>query len=648
MRFKVLFLLFTGLLLFSSPIKAQDSVSSQKVRTLVNLLDYIGKDYPNAVKNGDVISETEYKEMMEFSNRIIDLQQELKPEIENTSFNSLDEPINDLSKSVVQKASKDSIAQISSRIQQRILALNLIEITPASWPDLEHGKQLFTQSCKSCHGAEGLGNGPLAKNLAPSPSNFHNDTLASNLSPLQAYNTIRLGIEGTGMRPFHELSDQEVWDIAFYVNSLNYAEDVSKEKAKEIKKAVKDTATLRNLTTWKNSQWLSFLDKNDINKKAGISVIRSMDIPHEDMNKSPLAHAISLLKSAGEAYKSNDKDKARQLALNAYLHGVEPVESRIKASDPQLVTELENKMIDTRSAIKGDEAPEQVQQKIQQATLSIERAQELLSNQDYSFWFTFTMALSILLREGVEAVLIIMVIISVLNSMDAHRSLKYVHGGWLMALGLGIISWFFTKTLIQMSSYQREIMEGIGSLIAVGMLIYIGFWLHNKTHASQWTKFVKEKITRLVDENNRWGLAFLAFVVVFREAFESVIFLSSISIKSTTGGNSGIMLGSMSAMGIVLIFAAVAIRFSKRLPIRSLFKYSSFIMSFLAVVLVGKGIHEFQEAGYIGIHSLPSLPDLPLLGLYPTIFTILAQILIAVFIAALWQYSKRLAVARNS
>lgn len=645
---KIVLLLCVGLLCMAKGLKAQQTPSPQKVRTLVNLLDYIGKDYPNAVKDGKILSQTEYQEMVEFSTRIKELQQQLDDQVQNKAFSSLVDPIKKLGQQVHEKASPQTIAELSGSIQQQVLALNLIDITPSSWPDIRRGQQLFTQNCQTCHGAEGFGDGPQAKNLTPAPSNFHDDNAAAELSPLQAYNTIRLGINGTAMRPFQELSDQQVWDIAFYVNRLNYQDQVSESSTQRIKTALKDTASLRTLTTWKNKQWASFFDKQDIDPKAGMSVLRSMDIPHKQQDDNYLARAITMLKSAREAYASNNADEAHRLALNAYLHGIEPVENEIKASKPSLVSELETKMIDTRSAIKENKPAENVQRKIEEATLAIKEAQNLISNQDYSFWFTFTMALSILLREGLEAVLIIMVIISVLKSMGAQKSLKYVHGGWLIALGLGIVSWFFAKTLIQMSSYQREIMEGAGSLIAVGILIYIGFWLHNKTHASQWTKFVKEKITRLVDDNNRWGLAFLAFVVVFREAFESVIFLSSISIKSTTSGNSGIMLGSLSAMGIVLVFATIAIRFSKRLPVRTLFKYSSFIMSLLAVVLVGKGIHEFQEAGYLAIHSLPALPGLPILGLYPTLFTVLAQLVIALFIVALWQYSKRLAVATNS
>ncbi|MGD8748496.1 MAG: FTR1 family protein [Balneolaceae bacterium] len=647
MRLKFLLLLMVGIICSGNPATGQDTASNTQLRTLVNLLDYIGKDYPNAVRDGKIISKNEFREMTEFSSQIKSLHHQVSQKINNKKLTSLDSSVERLSEAVAHKASADQIARLSSDIQQQILALNLIEISPSSWPDPQHGKDIFGQSCQSCHGKNGFGDGPLAKQLDPVPANFHDSKLAAKLSPLQAYNTIRLGIEGTGMRAFRELSDKEAWDVAFYINQLNYSEQVSSAKAQNIRKELEDTLSLRRLATWKNERWQAYFRKKNIAPEAGLSVLRSLNKSDRPRQKNTLAHAIELLQMSKEAYSNGQREQAQTLALNAYLHGIEPMENQIKASNPSLVPELENKMIDVRSVIKQQKSPDVLEQKIEVASMAIQQAQNLLDNQDYSFWFTFMMAASILLREGLEAVLIILVIISVLKSMGADRSLKFVHTGWLSALVLGIISWIFAETVIQMGSLQREMMEGIGSLIAVGMLLYIGFWLHNKTHAAQWTKFVKEKIGRLVDEKNQWGLALLAFVVVFREAFESVIFLSSISIKSSTAGDSGILAGAVSALVLVFVMAILIIRFSKRLPVKTVFRYSAFIMAVLAVILVGKGIHEFQEAGYLGIYSLPTLPNVPLLGLYPTLFTLTAQIMIAGFIVILWQYSKRLAVVHN-
>ena len=91
----------------------------------------------------------------------------------------------------------------------------------------------------------------------------------------------------------------------------------------------------------------------------------------------------------------------------------------------------------------------------------------LQSEQTYSFWFSFLIAASILLREGLEALLIIITILSLLQSLQAKKAIRWVHGGWITALVIGAASWFFTGWLISLGSQNREIIEGIGSIVEV-------------------------------------------------------------------------------------------------------------------------------------------------------------------------------------
>ncbi len=654
MRPKIILFLFIGLVLFSNSLQAaNDEQQSQKkqLQVLINLLDYMGKDYPNAVKAGKIINQEEYREMKEFSRRALEVFRNVELEVDRSSFSQLSPMFKELQQRIGEKKKPETISKLTSNIRQKILEMNLIEVTPPHWPNLEHGAEVFASHCQSCHGTDGFGDGPLAENLTPAPSNFHDSTLAAELSPLQAYNTIRLGIDGTGMRAFGELSEQEAWDVAFYINSLNYVKEVPSDKQQRIVEAVKDTASLETLTTIPNKKWYTWLQNRDFDPSQAMVVLRSMDPSLEQATrpdkKQSLAHATELLKQSAEAYRQGESGRAGTLALNAYLEGVEPVEAQIKATNPALVSRIENQMISVRSTIKEGKPEEALKEKVEAASASIREAQDIVGRQGYSFWFSAVAAGSILLREGLEAFLVIMVILGVLKSVDAQQSVRYIHGGWLLAVIAGVISWFFADALIGMSSLSRELMEGIGSLVAVVLLIYIGFWLHNRTHASQWTRFIKEKIHRLADENNHWGLAFLSFVVVFREAFESVIFLSSISIKTDSTGKSGILLGTITAGAVVLAVGILLMKVSRKVPVRSLFKYSSFALSILALILVGKGIHEFQEAGYLGIISLSTSIDFPLLGLYPTLQTLAAQLITLVAILGLWQYSNRLAAANE-
>jgi len=623
------------------------SQRNKDLRTLVNLLDYIGKDYVNAVSNGQVISDNEYAEMSEFAHQVSGLISKLDKQIDKPTFTNLKTTIKELRRAINQKESPQKVSGLADSMRQKLLAMNLITVAPQHWPDLDNGKEIFANKCQSCHGKKGFGNGPLAQNLTPSPSNFHDSTLAAQLSPLQAYNTVRLGIKGTAMRSFPELSDQDVWDIAFYVNALRYTHHVSDPQKQQIINALKDTVDLKHLATIPNKKWISFLNQQSIDISNGMSVLRSLDSATVVNNTHYLHQAISLLHQAFKSYQDGALDQANSLALDAYLNGVEPVETQIKASNPSLVYQIEDQMIEVRSLINNGAPAQQLQGQIEATISTIQKAQGILQKKQNTFLFTYLMSASILLREGLEAFLIILVILGVLKSVSATESVKYVHGGWVSALLVGIISWFFAESLLSMSSIQRELMEGMGSLIAVGLLLYIGFWLHDKTHVSHWKEFVEGRIHRLLNQNNQWGLALLAFIVVFREAFESVIFLSSISIKSGTASNSGILLGSGSALLAVIILGALLVKFSTKVPIRSLFKYSSVAIGFLAVILAGKGIHEFQEAGYLSVNSFPLNLRLPTAGIYPTLQTVLAQVAIAVIIIGLWKYSNHLASSQK-
>lgn len=618
---------------------AETPPPDQKVRTFINLLDYISKDYPNAVRDGRVISDFEYREMLNFSRQLADLHRQISADIDRPPFSGLEEELSQLQEAIKAKAGAREIAEIAGSIRRQTLALGLVRVTPREWPDLARGKKIFTSHCQSCHGAEGFGDGPLAAGLNPAPTSFRDTSNTDKLSPLQAYNTIRLGLEGTAMRPFSELSDRQVWDVAFYINAMNYNASLSDSARNHIQQALADTATLRSVALYTNQQWKELLKKKDIDPQRGIAAVRNLtSAPGAGAASSPLSRALAMLERAQAAYQAGDYSRARNLTLDAYLDGVEPVEGQIRAADPGLVRRLESSLMGLRSAVQNRVSERQFRSEVRSASLAIRQARELLAGQDYSFWVNFLLAASILLREGLEAFLIIMVILSVLRKMNAGRSARYVHGGWVAALVAGIGGWFIIQALIGFSSMQRELMEAIGAGIAVVMLLYIGFWLHSKTQAAQWNRFIREKVHGLLDKKNLWGLAGLSFVVVFREAFESIIFLSSISLKSA-GASSGIFAALVAVTVIIAGIGYIFNRVSRNIPIRQLFRYSSLMLAVLAVILIGKAVRSLQEAGYIQIASLSVHWNIPTLGLYATWPTLLSQLGVLSIIGGLWYYS---------
>ncbi|MBI1779954.1 MAG: FTR1 family protein, partial [Sphingobacteriales bacterium] len=308
--------------------------------------------------------------------------------------------------------------------------------------------------------------------------------------------------------------------------------------------------------------------------------------------------------------------------------------------DNSIVSELESKMNDVRSAIKNKKDEREVEQKISDAKVSINKAKLLLGEQTYSFWFSFFIAASILLREGLEAVLIIITILSLLKSLHANRAIRWVHGGWMTAVAIGFISWFFTGWLISFGAQNRELMEAFGAMLAVLILIYVGFWLHKKTEAIKWKEFIEQKIVKMLDQGKLFTLAFISFIVVFREAFESVIFLSSMQLQVDNKSRPGIWMGALAAICIVILVSNLLLKFSVKIPIKKLFQYSAIIIMIMAIVLAGQSVHAFQESGWISVTNVRLNFHSTILGIYPTVQTYLAQIVVLILILILWFYGR--------
>jgi len=628
---------------FSQGLPAKNKSSDRltfQARTLINLLDYVSQDYSRAVNNGEVINNAEYSEMIEFTVESTSLFDSITYKININNKNQIAQQLSSLLTSIQHRKNKEEIATNAQQIKILILQLNLIDISPEQYPDIAKGKKIFTASCQSCHGIYGAADGPLSKSYNPAPVNFQNDSLMQLISPLQVFNTARLGVRGTGMRAFNELSDKELWDVSFYIKSLRFQNKFSSEQDSfnKIYNRIQSFVTLSDI---------AHLSDKELKQKSGNHsdfAIAAIRLHKAGTGSNSFEAAFNYLADALSFYKNNNSAVAEEKALYAYLEGIEPYEQQLNAVDNSIVSELENKMNEVRSAIKNNKDEQEVEQKITDAKSSINKAKVLLGEQTYSFWFSFFISSSILLREGLEAVLIIITILSLLKSLHANRAIRWVHAGWMSAVAIGFASWFFTGWLISFGAQNRELMEAFGALLAVIILVYVGFWLHKKTEAKKWKEFIEERIVKMLDQGKLFTLAFISFIVVFREAFESVIFLSSMQLQVDDKSRPGIWMGALAAIGSVILVSNLLLKFSVKVPVKNLFQYSSIIIMILSVVLAGQSVHAFQESGWISVSSVRFNFHSTILGIYPTVQTYLAQILVLVITLILWVYG----IAKNS
>src|SRR4029078_1650429 len=112
---------------------------------------------------------------------------------------------------------------------------------------------------------------------------------------------------------------------------------------------------------------------------------------------------------------------------------------------------------------------------------------------------------------------------------------RSVHVGWVGALGAGILTWWAATSLITISGRSGELTEGFGSLVAAPVLLFVGIWMHGKAQAGQWQRYIREKLHNALAKDSRWFLFSLAFVAVYREVFETILFFTAMAAEGGVG-----------------------------------------------------------------------------------------------------------------
>ena len=613
-------LAFACLLGITAPATAGAPGSQETVQTTWRLLDYVAVDYPGAVKDGHVVSASEFAEMREFT---ATAENQIRALPKSASQPSLVDQAAALRAKVDGKAPAQVIAQQARRLGANLLKAYPVPLAPAQLPDLTRGNALFQTNCAACHGATGHGNGPAAASLDPKPVNFTDRSRAQERSVFALEQVIDQGINGTAMQSFASLPAQERWDLAFKVGTFAYPASLASEGKRiwesdpNVRSRVPNLTALATITPTTLAQGIG-----EDKATAVVAYLRSDPAAVQPSSGDSLALSRSKLAASVQAYTAGNRDEARKLALAAYLDGFEPVEPILTARNPDLMHRIETGMGEFRGAI-GQGAPvAEIQSRAQTLDSQFTAAEQALAPQASSSISTFLSALTILVREGVEALLIVVAMIAFLRKADRTDELRFVHGGWVAALAAGLLTWFVATTLISFSGASRELTEGFGGVFAALVLVFVGIWMHGKAQADAWQRYVRDKLNHALNERSGWFLFGLAFVVVYREAFETILFYAAMWEDSPGALLAGVCAGA-ALLGAI---AWAMLRYSAKLPIAQFFRYSSILMAVLAVVLAGKGIGALQEAGLLGVTPLSFVPDIEWVGLQPSVQVVLAQL----------------------
>lgn len=622
---KIRFLSYILVLGLTSQLSFAKTESNKLV---VHLLSYLSQDYGEAVENGKIINQNEFNEQIEF---VTDVKQ--IAERKNYPVPLLSS-IHDLDKSIKAKEKVSKVSKLADTIKFQIIKTFNIVTEPKSPPDFAKAAKLYKTSCVQCHGAYGRGDGLAGKSLLPKPTNFMDLDRMRGISPFQAYNTISLGVDGTGMASYHFLSEDDRWSLAFYISAFRYGEYSGPKQPNSV--PMTEIAALSDI---------DLIKKYEVSSEDEMGFLASVrnnlaHPPRQHKNAEKyLEIAKTKLSESFNLFKAQKNIEANNLALEAYLSGIEPVEGVLRLNNQKLVVELEKNMITYRGLLKNQSSSEaSVQAQLRKIEGQLSQAKNVMTKESTSFG-TVLMSFGVVLREALEAGLVLLLLFSVLNRFEGRKLKRYVHAGWVSAIVFGVILYFISEALFTISGRLVESLEAYVSLIAAAILLYVGIWFHRHSNIEKWKQSIKDIVSDSIINGKTLSLFLIAFAAVFREIFETLLFMKIMIFDGHSA--TGITLGALLAIGVSALLVLGAVKFSMKLRLDPLFKFSTGLILILSVVIFGKSVGAFQKVGVLQATQL-NIPTLDILGFNATLEVLMGQLLVLLIVFMYFVLSKTL------
>src|SRR5213078_2361811 len=423
------------------------------------------------------------------------------------------------------------------------------------------GEGLYAAQCASCHGASGGGDGPLAKSLSVRPPALSDLAALGRFTDQELTRLILQGRPGTPMPGFGPSLDSG--------------------------QAASLVAFLRVVPTAERQRYRA----------------------------SPAAATFSTVRRQLDSAVALRSDK---IAFDAYLT-FEQVETDVRARNAGLASELEDAFASLRARAGAGAGPDELDAIHARLLAELERAERLMSDRS-SAANLLMQSFVLLLREGFEVILVVAALMAFLAKAGAVERRRHVARGAWAAVGASVVTATVVELLFEITPGQREGLEGVTMLLATAVLFYVSYWLLSKIEVAKWNAFVKGRMEEALSSGSGFALASVAFLAVYREGFETILFYKALLTSAGAQGGgvavaAGVLLG---ALGLVIVYVAIS-RFGMKVPLKPFFAVTSAMLYYMAFVFAGKGIADLQESGMLKTSVVEWAPRIPVLGIYPTV-----------------------------
>jgi len=578
-------------------------------------------------------------------------------------------------------APPDSVSQAAATLVQRIAAAagGALDPYPARPPSLARGAAVFQEQCVQCHGPAGRGDGPKARQLeGPPPASLADRDAMSVVSPVDVYRKLTIGVAGTAMPQFEEsLSPEDRWAVASYVATLRADNALVREgeglyavqcaschgatgggdgpaagTLSVRPPALSDLAILGRFTDADLARLIGqgrpgtpmpgFAGALEPAQIASlVAFLRLVPTAERQQHRaSPAAATFSAVRRQLDSAVALRSDK---IAFDAYLT-FELVETDVRARNAALASELEDGFAMLRARAAAGANADELDAIHARLLAGLERAERLVADRSSSANLLMQ-SFVLMLREGFEAILIIAALMAFLAKAGAVERRRHVAQGAWAAVAASVLTAAVVELLFEVTPGQREALEGVTMLLATAVLFYVSYWLVSKIEVAKWNAFVKGRMEEALSTGSGWALASVAFLAVYREGFETILFYKALLTSAGAQGGgvavaAGVLLG---ALGLVIVYVAIS-RFGMKVPLKPFFAVTSAMLYYMAFVFAGKGIADLQESGMLKTSVVEWAPRIPVLGIYPTVQSLALQVLLLVLlvVAVVWFQRNRI------
>ncbi len=341
------------------------------------------------------------------------------------------------------------------------------------------------------------------------------------------------------------------------------------------------------------------------------------------------------LDAAMRDYRLGDYKTAFKDARSAYLDHFEAIEIPLRALDPDLTLDMEYRFADLRTKMNAGADSAAVETAARSVRDGVDEIDTMFSgNGVIAPMLALTSSFTIIFREGLEASLVIAALLAYLQASQSRALGRYLLYGVGLAGIASLASWAVVHYVISITPVARELLEAIVSVVAVGVLFWVNFWLLRRVDQKRWMEFMRARAWSAMASGSAIGLAVIGFTAVYREGLETALFYEAlvfISKQMEIYVGIGFLIGLI-ALGVL---AYGLFRTGKKMQVVSYLKIAVPLLMVMSVAFIGTAVEQLQEAGFIGATSLlgvfPRLPHVvaQLTGIHPTIETLTAQIVLA-------------------